>query len=92
MRRVVITGIGTVNALAQDIPGTFQAFREGRCGIEPLGFRDADRLSIRIGAEVRDWRPEARFAVRDLPLYDRVTQYALVAGAEAVAMAGLAAG
>ncbi|MBP9047467.1 MAG: beta-ketoacyl-[acyl-carrier-protein] synthase family protein [Tabrizicola sp.] len=92
MRRVVITGIGTVNALAQDIPGTFQAFREGRCGIEPLGFRDADRLSIRIGAEVRDWRPEARFAVRDLPLYDRVTQYALVAGAEAVAMAGLPEG
>ncbi|MCC6520126.1 MAG: beta-ketoacyl-[acyl-carrier-protein] synthase family protein, partial [Tabrizicola sp.] len=92
MRRVVITGIGTVNALAQDIPGTFQAFREGRCGIGPLGFRDADRLSIRIGAEVRDWRPEARFAVRDLPLYDRVTQYALVAGAEAVAMAGLPEG
>ena len=43
--------------------GTFRAFREGRCGIGPLGFRDADRLSVRIGAEVRGWRPEDHFAV-----------------------------
>ena len=68
MRRVVVTGIGTVNALAQDVPGTFAALREGRCGIGPLAFRDADRLTIRIGAEVRDWdarrldrRPSCRF-------------------------------
>ena len=88
MRRVVVTGIGTVNALATDVPGTFDAFREGRCGIGPLGFRDADRLAIRIGAEVRGWDP-SRFPASELPLYDRVTQYALVAGAEAVAMAGL---
>ena len=92
MRRVVITGIGTVNALAQDVPGTFQAFREGRVGIGPLGFRDADRLSIRIGAEVRDWQPEQFFQAKELPLLDRVTQYALVAGAEAAAMAGLPEG
>lgn len=92
MRRVVITGIGTVNALAPDVPGTFQAFRDGRCGVGPLQFHDADRLTIRIGAEVRDWHSTDRFAASDLPLYDRVTQYALVAGAEAMAMAGLPAG
>jgi nodulation protein E len=91
MRRVVVTGIGTVNALARDVPGTFQAFRAGRCGIGPLGFRDAERLTIRIGAELRDWRPEDHFAPNELPLLDRVSQYALVAGAEAVAMAGLPA-
>ncbi len=87
MRQVVITGIGTVNALAQGVPGTFAALLAGRSGIAPLTFRDADRLMIRIGAEVRDWQPALDTA--KLPLYDRVTQYALVAGAEAVAMAGL---
>ena len=92
MRRVVITGIGTVNALACGVPGTFQAFREGRSGIGPLDFRDADRLAIRIGAALRDWAPERHFKGNELPLLDRVTQYALVAGAEAVAMAGLPAG
>ncbi len=89
MRRVVVTGIGTVNALAGDVPGTFAAFRAGRSGIGPLTFRDAGRLTIRVGAEVRDW-DEARFTPSERALYDRVTQYALVAGAEALAMAGLA--
>jgi nodulation protein E len=90
MRRVVVTGIGTVNALAPDVPGTFAALAEGRAGIAPLTFRDADRLTIRIGAEVRDWHPDLDPA--KLPLYDRVTQYALAAGAEAMAMAGLSFG
>ncbi|MFN3993624.1 MAG: beta-ketoacyl-[acyl-carrier-protein] synthase family protein [Tabrizicola flagellatus] len=89
MRRVVVTGLGTVNALAHDAPGTLAAFREGRSGIGPLAFPEAEGLTIRIGAEVRDWRAEDRFPAKDLPLLDRVTQYALVAGAEAVAMAGL---
>ncbi|WP_103256041.1 beta-ketoacyl-[acyl-carrier-protein] synthase family protein [Tabrizicola aquatica] len=88
MRRVVITGIGTVNALALDVPGTFAAFRDGRTAIGPLGFRDAERLTIRVGAEIRDW-DEGRFTPSEQALYDRVTQYALVAGAEALAMAGL---
>jgi nodulation protein E len=87
MRRVVVTGIGTVNALAHEVPGTFAAFRDGRSGIGPLTCRDADRLTIRIGAEVRDWRPDLDPA--RLPLYDPVSRYALVAGAEAFAMAGL---
>jgi nodulation protein E len=90
MRQVVITGIGTVNALAQDVPGTFAALAAGRCGIGPLTFRDTDRLTIRIGAEVQDWAPDLPAA--RLPLYDRVTQYALVAGAEAMGMAGLGPG
>jgi len=90
MRRVVVTGIGTVNALADTVPGTFEAFRSGRSGIGPLRFRDVDRLAIRIGAEISDWNPEARFDPRELGLLDRVTQYALVAGAEALAMAGIA--
>ncbi len=90
MRRVVITGVGTVNALAQDVPGTFAALAEGRSGIGPLTFRDADRLTIRIGGEVLDWTPA--LDPGRMPLYDRVTQYALVAGAEAMAMAGLSSG
>lgn len=89
MRRVVITGAGTVNALARDVPGTLAAFREGRCGIGPLDLPDPERLQIRIGAQVRDWQPEFLFPGNRLPLYDRFTQFALIAGAEAMAGAGL---
>ena len=89
MRRVVITGAGTVNALAQDVPGTFAAFREGRCGIGPLEFRDVERLSIRIGAQIHDWDPEAHFNRQELALYDRFTQFALASARQAVAQSGL---
>ena len=49
LRRVVITGAGTINALGHDVPTTLAAFREGRCGIGPLEFRDVDRLTVKIG-------------------------------------------
>lgn len=88
MRRVVITGAGTVNALAQDVPGTFAALAAGRSGIGALDFRDADRLSVRIGAAVRDWDEAARFPRNLLSQLDRFSQFALVASDEAMAMAG----
>lgn len=87
MRRVVITGAGTVNALAQDVPGTLQAMAQGRSGIGPLAFRDVERLAIRIGAQVQGW-DETRFSSRELALYDRFTQFAVAAADEALAMAG----
>ena len=91
MRRVVITGAGTVNALARDVPGTLQAFRDGRCGIGPITVRDGERLTIKIGAQVPDWSPEAEFSAAELPLYDRFTQFAVFAAREAMAAAGLGA-
>ncbi|MCB2130057.1 MAG: beta-ketoacyl-[acyl-carrier-protein] synthase family protein [Rhodobacteraceae bacterium] len=89
MRRVVITGMGTVNALGQDAGTTMAALAAGRPAIAPLEIRDAARLSIRIGAGVRDWNADARFSPAELSLYDRATQFALTAGAEAMAGAGL---
>jgi nodulation protein E len=89
MRRVVITGAGTINALAEDVPGTFAALREGRCGIGPLEFRDVERLSVRIGAQVRGWDPEAEFNRQELALYDRFTQFGLHAARQAIAQSGL---
>ncbi len=91
MRRVVITGAGTVNALAQDVAGTMAAMAAGRSAIGALEFPDVERLSVRIGAQVRDWRPEEHLDRTRLSLYDRFTQFALVAGAEAMAQAGLSA-
>ncbi|MEO5621335.1 MAG: beta-ketoacyl-[acyl-carrier-protein] synthase family protein [Cypionkella sp.] len=89
MRRVVITGAGTVNALAQDVAGTYAAFQAGRTGIGPLDIRDVDRLSIKIGAQVADWQPEAHFERQALPLLDRFAQFAIVAARQAVAQAGI---
>jgi nodulation protein E len=88
-RRVVITGAGTVNPLAQDVPGTFAALKQGRGAIGPLQMQDVDRLQISIGAQVADW-DETRFG-RDLVLFDRFTQFALTAADQAMAQSGLGA-
>ena len=89
MKRVVITGAGTINALAHDVPGTYAAFREGRCGITDLDIRDKDRLSIQIGGQVHNWDPEAHFNRQQIVLYDKFTQFTLLAARQAVAQSGL---
>lgn len=89
MNRVVITGAGTVNALGLNVPDTLAAMAEGRCGIGPLSFRDVDRLSIQIGAQVHDFDEAALFNRQQLSLYDRFTQFTLIAAREALAQAGL---
>ena len=89
MRRVVITGAGSVNALAQDVAGTFAAMAAGRCGIGALDIPDKDRLLVQIGAQVQDWQPEAHFSRQELPLLDRFAQFARVAARQAVDQSGL---
>jgi nodulation protein E len=89
VRRVVITGAGTINALGHNVPATLAAMREGRCGIGELDIRDVDRLSIRIGGQVKGYEPEAQFNRQQIVLYDRFTQFTLLAAKEAVAQSGL---
>ena len=89
MKRVVITGAGTINALAHDVKGTLAAFREGRCGIGPLDIRDRDRLSIQIGGQVHNWNPDSHFNRQQIVLYDKFTQFTLLAAKEAIGQSGL---
>ena len=90
MKRVVITGQGTINALGHNVPDTLEAMREGRCGIGELDIRDVERLSIRIGGQVRGYTAEDHFNRQQIALFDRFTQFTLLAAREAVAQAGLA--
>lgn len=89
MKRVVITGAGTINALGHDVPQTLAAMKEGHCGIGPLEMRDVDRLAVQIGAQVSDFASDTIFNRQQLALYDRFTQFALIAAREALAQSGL---
>jgi len=66
-----------------------EALKEGRCGISNLDFRDIDRLSIRIGGQVKDYDPEQKFNRQQISLYDRFTQFTLLAADEAMQQSGL---
>ena len=89
MNRCVITGAGTINALGHNVPDTLAAMREGRCGISELEIRDVERLQIRIGGQVKGWDAEAQFNRQQIALYDRFTQFTLLAAREALTQAGL---
>ena len=88
-RRVVITGAGTINALGGDVSATLAAMKEGRCGIGPLDIRDVDRLSIQIGGQVKGYDEHTHFNRQQIALYDRFTQFTLLAAREALAQSGL---
>ncbi len=89
MKRVVITGQGTINSLGHGVAPTLEAMREGRCGIGDLVMRDVERLSIRIGGQVTGYHPEDHFNRQKIALYDRFTQFALLAAREAIEQSGL---
>jgi nodulation protein E len=89
MKRVVITGAGTINALGHNVPDTLKAMQDGVCGIAELEFRDVDRLQITIGGQVRGFEAEGRYNRQQMSLYDRFTQFTLAAAKEAITQSGL---
>jgi nodulation protein E len=89
LNRVAITGSGTINSLGHSVEETFVNMAEGLCGIGPLSFRDVDRLDIKIGGQVKDFDPTTVFNRQQLSLYDRVTQFTLIAAKEAIAQSGI---
>ena len=89
MRRVAITGMGSINALGHDASTSWLAMRQGRVGIGPITNIATDLLQVKIAAEVRGYDPAAHFDSKRLVLLDRVSQFALIAAREAIAQSGL---
>ena len=89
MRRVVITGQGAISSLGTSAVATMEGMREGRCGIGPLDIRDVDRLSVKIGGQILGYNGADHFTRQELVLYDKFTQFALLAAKEAMAQSGL---
>ena len=88
MRRVVITGLGTVNALGPDVKTSWPRMLAGENGIRPITQFPTEDLPVRFAASV-DWNPEERFSGPDFRKLDRFTMYALKATDEAFADAGI---
>jgi nodulation protein E len=89
MQRVVITGMGAVTPLGHTATTTWSAMREGRVAIGPITSMSREGLRFGIAAEVQGFDPLAHFDEKKLILFDRVSQFALVAAREAVAQSGI---
>ena len=91
-RRVVLTGLGTVNPLAHNVPDFWSALLAGKSGIRPIQRFDVSKgYSSCIGGEVLDWAgvPEDVVNPREVRRMDRFTQFACAAAIEAVRDSGI---
>jgi 3-oxoacyl-[acyl-carrier-protein] synthase II len=88
-RRVVITGMGTVNPLATDLKAYWHALLAGRSGIGLIEQIDTSAFKVKIGGEVKNWAPETWLDAKSARRVDRFTQFALVAAIHAVQDAGI---
>ena len=88
-RRVVVTGMGLVTALGNDVATTWAGLLAGRSGVRTIEAFDPSRLSVRIAAEVRDFDASGLLDRKELRRTDRCVQFGLVATREALDQAGL---
>src|SRR5215813_2125349 len=89
MRRVAITGIGTISAIGRTAAEFAESLRAGRCGISPIESCDMSNFRFQNGAEVKGYSHTPYFEDRHADFLDRFAQFAVIAAREAVADAGI---
>jgi len=90
-RRVVVTGMGALTALGNDVPTTWRGMVEGRSGVGLITAFDPSRLQARVAGEVKDFDASHILDRKDLRRVDRYIQFGLVSAREAMDQAGLPA-
>ena len=89
LRRVVVTGIGTINPIGNNIEEYFRNLEAGVCGAAPITNFDASNFKVRCACEVKDYDWSRYFDRKEVRKYDRFAQFALIAASEAVEDAAL---
>src|SRR6266581_32353 len=89
LRRVVVTGLGAVTPVGNSASQTWTNLLAGCSGIDTITLFDPSAFSVRIGGEVKNFKPEKVIPSKELRHMDRSAKFALVAAREAVADAAL---
>ncbi len=88
-RRVVITGLGAITPLGNNVEEFWKGIKEGKCGIDQITKFDASDFKVKLAAEVKGYNPEDYFDRREAKRLDLFSQYAMVASREAWKDSGL---
>ena len=89
MRRVVVTGIGTINPLGNNIEEYFTNLENGVSGAAPITLFDASKFKTQFACEVKNFNATDHFDRKEARKYDRFTQFALVATKQAMEDSGI---
>lgn len=88
-RRVVITGIGTINPIGHNLKETWENAKKGVCGIDFTKQFDTTDFKVKVSGEVKDFDPEQFLDKKEAKKMDRYTQFAVIAAKEAMLDSGL---
>ncbi len=89
LRRVVVTGLGAVTPIGNDVAQYWEGLRSGRNGVAAITLFDASRHACRFAAEVKDFEPAGWLEPKEAKRWDRFCQFGVVAAKQAVQDAGL---
>lgn len=84
MRRVVITGLGALTPLGNDVDTFWKNIQEGKSGAAPITKFDTEKFKTKFACELKDFDPKNYFDVKDIRKYDLFSQYALVSVEQAI--------
>ena len=90
-RRVVITGLGAVTPIGLTVGESWQAVKNGVCGIGPITHYDPSAQKVKLAAEVKGFDPESLLGRQEAKRMGRFTQFAVAAAREALSDAGFSA-
>ncbi len=88
-RRVVITGLGTINAIGKNVDSTWENLVDGVSGISTITRFDVSAFAAKIAGTIKDYDPKEYFEHKAIGKLDPYTQYALIAAKEAIEDSGL---
>ena len=89
MRRVVVTGMGCVTPVGNDVPTFWESLKQGKCGIGPITHFDTTDYKVKVAAEVKDFDPLQYMEKSELRKYDVFCWYAMAAATQAVEESGI---
>lgn len=89
MRRVVVTGIGMITPVGNNTSDSWNAVKNGECGIGPITHYDTTGRKVTLAGEVKDYDPGATIDPKELRKMDRFVQFAMTAASEAVEASGI---
>src|SRR5262245_16221351 len=88
-RRVVITGLGALTPIGNDVRTYWQGLLAGRSGIADIAQFDTKDFKVHFAGEIKNYEPEKVIPAKDVRRMDRFAQFAVIAAVEAVADSGL---
>lgn len=88
-RRVVVTGMGAITPVGNNVKDTWEGIKSGKNGIAPITLFDTENFKAKLGAEVKDFNPRDYLEVNEVLRTDRYAQFAVAAAQQAVEESGI---